>query len=197
MVNALANHKRTVPAYAAPRGERRAPTDTEAVITSELIAEYTPGLLRQARRMLRRPEDAEDAVQETWFSALRSASAFEGRSSLRTWLTRILRRRVFDRYHSERLFEPLLEEPLYEGEHGPEPHDLYRAATQVTAALSGLQDQERTAIVLCDVDDCDRLEAAERMRIKRGHLRVLLHRGRTKLERELALRGMGAEILSA
>jgi RNA polymerase sigma-70 factor (ECF subfamily) len=174
---------------------RAAPHGGALVVTRELIEAHTPALLSFAQRMLARPEDAEDVVQETWISALRCAAAFEGRSSVRTWLTGILRRRIYDRYHSDRRLDPLLEDLPWEPPSGPEQKDLREAASYVTQALLELRDQERTAVVLCDVDELSREEAADHMHITRGHLRVVLHRARTKLEHHLRGHGVSAEIL--
>src|SRR5687768_16924500 len=95
----------------------------QSLITPSVIAELNPQLLHAARRMLRRNEDAEDVVQEMWISALRSAARYEGRSSLRAWLTGILRKRIYDRY-KERQFDALLDEVRADAPHGPEQLDL-------------------------------------------------------------------------
>ncbi len=55
-----------------------------------LVRRHGGSLLAAARRLLRREEDARDAVQETFLSAFRSLSRFRGSSSLSTWLHRIL-----------------------------------------------------------------------------------------------------------
>ena len=56
--------------------------------------------------------------------------------------------------------------------------------------MADLTDLERRAVTLCDVEDLDRDEASERMGVTRGHLRVLLHRGRHKLEASLKASGI-------
>jgi len=53
-------------------------------------------LLRYARLQLRDPALAEDAVQETLLAALEGAARFAGKSSLRTWLTGILKHKIID-----------------------------------------------------------------------------------------------------
>jgi RNA polymerase sigma-70 factor (ECF subfamily) len=163
------------------------------LITRQVIEEHRAALLAHARRLVRRPEDAEDAVQEAWIGALHSAASFEGRASLRTWRTSILRRRVVDGYRKQRLYVPLTSE--LPGPADPERRDLEEAAARAKTALAQLQELERRAIMLCDIDDCDRAEAAAHLRITRGHLRVLLHRARAKLERQLQAEGFGAEVL--
>jgi RNA polymerase sigma-70 factor, ECF subfamily len=55
-----------------------------------------PYLLRYATLQLRNAEAAEDAVQETLLAALAGEAGFSGRSSLRTWLTGILKHKIVD-----------------------------------------------------------------------------------------------------
>jgi len=60
------------------------------------IETHRPYLVRYALAQLRDSQLAEEAVQEALLSALESLSTFEGKSSLRTWLTSILRFKVID-----------------------------------------------------------------------------------------------------
>ncbi|HLX24326.1 MAG TPA: sigma-70 family RNA polymerase sigma factor [Usitatibacter sp.] len=60
------------------------------------IESHRPYLVRYALSQLRDSQLAEEAVQEALLSALESLSNFEGKSSLRTWLTSILRFKVID-----------------------------------------------------------------------------------------------------
>ncbi len=60
------------------------------------IESHRPYLVRYALSQLRDSQLAEEAVQEALLSALESLSNFEGKSSLRTWLTSILRFKVVD-----------------------------------------------------------------------------------------------------
>ena len=55
-------------------------------------------LYRYALLRLGNPELAEEKVQETFVGALQTRSGFQGRSSERTWLTSILRRKIFDHF---------------------------------------------------------------------------------------------------
>jgi RNA polymerase sigma-70 factor (ECF subfamily) len=55
-----------------------------------LIDEHGPSLLRIAMGYVRTHAAAEDVVQETWVGVLKGIDGFEGRSSLRTWIFRIL-----------------------------------------------------------------------------------------------------------
>lgn len=56
----------------------------------QLLATYRVRLYRQALRIVGNPEDAEDALQDAFLSAVRHLDQFEGRSSFVTWLTRVV-----------------------------------------------------------------------------------------------------------
>src|SRR5437763_16155351 len=59
-------------------------------VFAELVDAYSPSLLRVARMFVRDRAVAEEVVQETWIAVLRGIDRFEGRSSLKTWVYRIL-----------------------------------------------------------------------------------------------------------
>jgi DNA-directed RNA polymerase specialized sigma24 family protein len=144
------------------------------IITDHTIQELSPSLFAFAYRAVRQREEAEDLVQDTWISALRTVPSFEGRSTLRTWLVSILRRRIADRFRKVRRVEPLEEE---------------RIATGAGAAEDRLDAFEAAGIA---AQEFDRDEASESLGVTRGHLRVLLHRGRAKLEASLRAKGIDA-----
>ncbi|MET0341047.1 MAG: RNA polymerase sigma factor [Polyangiales bacterium] len=165
-----------------------APTD--ATITSELVDALNPALLRAALRMVGRRADAEDLVQDTWFSALRTAHTYEARSSFRTWLTGIMRRRHIDRFRKERPSEAYEDERCAGPSEEPSRWIDARAAARIAgSAGEPLTQLELTAVRLCDLEELERAEAARRLGISRGHLRVVLHRARHKLERTLSAHG--------
>jgi len=67
--------------------------------TPDLIAQFDAHrgyLLRVARLQLRNDELAEDVVQDTLVAAIQAAAGFSGRSSVKTWLTAILRHKIVD-----------------------------------------------------------------------------------------------------
>lgn len=65
----------------------------EAAFTS-LVERLHPSMMRMARLHLRDAAAAEDVVQEAWLGVLRGIGGFEGRSSLRTWVLRIVANRA-------------------------------------------------------------------------------------------------------
>ncbi len=68
--------------------ERARRGDTTAL--DALFEQYAPALNRLALALLGNAADAEDALQETFLGAYQNIASFAGRSSLKTWLSRIL-----------------------------------------------------------------------------------------------------------
>jgi len=85
----------------------------EATFTM-LVEDWSPAMLRVARIYVPTRAIAEDVVQETWIAVLRGIDRFQGRSSLRTWVFRILANTAKTRGERERRTVPLsaLEDPL-------------------------------------------------------------------------------------
>ena len=59
-----------------------------------LVDRYHASLVRLARMYVRQPSVAEEVAQETWLAVLNGIDRFEGRSTLKTWLFRILTNRA-------------------------------------------------------------------------------------------------------
>ncbi len=78
-----------------PAEERAA--DSTLPEPDQWLAEYGDALYRFALDRLRRPHEAEEAVQETLLAALKARSQFRGQSHPRTWMTAILKRKILDR----------------------------------------------------------------------------------------------------
>jgi RNA polymerase sigma-70 factor (ECF subfamily) len=66
----------------------------DEAVYGELLRRWHPGMLRVARMYVRDRGTAEDVVQETWLAVLQGIDRFEGRSSLKTWVFRILTNRA-------------------------------------------------------------------------------------------------------
>ncbi len=85
---------RSAPSKMASYSGRRLAETREEVLTKEALEEMFVAsrkrFLAIAYSILRNREDAQDAVQDAFLSAYRHVRSFEGRSALRTWLTRIV-----------------------------------------------------------------------------------------------------------
>ena len=166
-----------------------------------LVKRHGGALLAAARRVLRNEEDARDAVQEAFLSALKAIERFQGGSSLSTWLHRIainaalmqLRRR---RSRPEAAIDELLPEFLEDGHHAqhPEPWEdsaevlLARSEVRrhVRHCIERLPESYRTVLVLRDIEELDTEEAARLLGISANLVKVRLHRARQALRTLLA-----------
>ena len=74
---------------------------------ASLVDRYYGSLLRLAMAYVPSRAVAEEVVQETWVGVLEGLSCFEGRSSLKTWIFRILTNRAKTRGQRERRYEPM------------------------------------------------------------------------------------------
>jgi RNA polymerase sigma-70 factor, ECF subfamily len=176
-----------------------------------MVARYNPSLLRLARTYAPSRTTAEEAVQETWLGVLRGIEAFEGRSSLKTWIFRILinRARTIGAYELRHVVlsvdQPAVDplrfdsggawaKPLESWE--SEVDDRMVAASwsqRLNEALDDLPPRQREVVVLRDMEGLDAAEVCQLLGLTEVNQRVLLHRGRSRLrsalEAELAVRG--------
>lgn len=132
------------------------------------------------------PDDAEDALQECFISAWRSAGAFQGGESARAWLFTIARN-TLRRQHRRRVGEPAEMESLEvlgaQAGWGSRSDFTQRlaATAEVEWALAQIPAEERRAVVLRDLEGLSSAEAAETLELSLGALKSRLHRGRLHL----------------
>jgi len=151
-----------------------------------------------AYRVLRDDRLAEDAVQEGFLAAWRSAAAFRAdRAKASTWIVTLVHRRAVDivRREERRRAEPL------EAENRPDPVDPTGSAEdtawlgferdRVQAALRALPDTQREAIELAYYGGYSQSELAERLGVPLGTIKSRMFAGLARL-REL-LDEAGAE----
>src|ERR671932_2635033 len=96
-------------------------------VFEQLMREYNASLLRVAQIYVASRASAEDVVQETWLGVLNGIDRFEGRSSLKTWIFRILVNRAKTRGERESRSVPFsaLDDP--QGEPAVDPDRFVEA----------------------------------------------------------------------
>jgi RNA polymerase sigma-70 factor (ECF subfamily) len=172
---------------------------------AQLVRHYQPPLLRLAVATVGSRAVAEEVCQDTWLAVLRGVERFEGRSSLKTWLFRIMLNRARTSVGREqRAGRPDDEVERFDATGAwaspPEPwadrvDDRLVAehlAKRVQALLPELPHQQRQVVVLRDVEGLGPVEVAALLGVTDGHQRVLLHRGRAKLRALLTVE-MGSD----
>src|SRR5258707_14438305 len=82
----------------SPKIEGPRPAAIAMVDPEHWVEEHGDGLYRYALLRVRRPEIAEELVQETFFAAVRTSGSFRGKSSERSWLCGILKNKICDHF---------------------------------------------------------------------------------------------------
>src|SRR5687768_6752514 len=175
------------PTDARPDGELLAAflADDEPAF-AELLHRHGPMVWGVCRRTLPDPADAEDAFQAAFLVLVRRANRLAGRATVGPWLYKVaawtarnLRRRNARRLARRVPLSPATADPTHDPEHAALRLDL-------DAALLGLPEKYRSALVLCHLQGWSRRDAAERLGCPEGTLSSLLSRGLAKLRARLA-----------
>lgn len=178
-----------------------------------VVREWHPALLRVARIFTPSRAVAEEVVQEAWLRVLGALERFEGRSSLRTWVFRILVNTAKTRAQREgrtipfsaledvrRVPEPAVEPERFLPDDHPRhpggwavpprglPEDALLAAETrevIAAAIEALPASQRAVISLRDVEGWTSEEVRNALDLSEVNQRVLLHRARARVRRAL------------
>jgi RNA polymerase sigma-70 factor (ECF subfamily) len=180
-----------------------------------LVDAHGAAMHRVALMFVRSRAVADEVVQEAWLGALRGLDRFEGRSTLRTWLCRIVAN--IARTHAVREArsvpfsslareaeeqEPALPTDRFQGPDerhpsrwvsfptpwslGPDSALLSAETRKVIAdTIAGLPDGQRIVISLRDVEGWDSAEVCSVLELSETNQRVLLHRARSKVRAAL------------
>ena len=181
----------------------------------EILRLYGPAMLRVAMMYVSTRAVAEEVVQEAWLGVLKGLDRFAGRSSLKTWVFRILTNTAKTRGEREGRSVPFSslagdddgDEPAVDADRflGPDhrwaghwastprnPGDLpeerllgAEARERIAVAIEALPANHRAVITLRDVEGFDADEACEILGVSEANQRVLLHRARSKVRSAL------------
>ena len=160
----------------------------DATAVRTLVDRKLPRVLALASRMLGDPREAEDVAQEAFLRAWKQAPRWTpGAARFDTWLHRVALNLCYDRLRRRR--EIVTAEPPERADEGPGPDRGLQArdtGRRVNAALQGLPERQREAIVLCHYQELGNIEAASLMGVSVEALESLLGRGRRALRAALA-----------
>jgi RNA polymerase sigma-70 factor (ECF subfamily) len=175
---------------ALQRGDERAFT--------RVVQENTARMMTTARRILRNPEDAYDAVQDAFLQAFRAIGRFEGEAKLSTWLHRItvnacLLRLRHARRHPEAAIDDLLPRFDETGHRtnldadGDWPADVldqmekHQLGKVVRDAIARLPENFRIVLTLRDIEGLSTEETSMALGIRTEAAKMRLHRARQAL----------------
>jgi RNA polymerase sigma-70 factor (ECF subfamily) len=177
----------------------------------QLVTRNHRAMARLARSFVQSPSIADEVVQETWLAVIRGLDRFEGRSSLRTWIFRILVNRAKTRGIREQRTTPFSALTTIDEDTGPTvdpdrffvagaefagywsippnrffelPEDQLLAAEAralIERAISDLPDRQQQVIRMRDLEGWEAEEVCELLEISAENQRVLLHRARAKV----------------
>jgi RNA polymerase sigma-70 factor (ECF subfamily) len=168
----------------------------------DLVTRYNASMVRLARTFVSSKAVAEDVVQETWLAVIQGIDRFEGRSSLKTWLFRILTNRAKTRGERDGRQVPFSSTRRSDGEPAVDPDRFTDGAWNslpaavpasddvlvskefhklVGAAVTKLPDGQRAVITMRDIEGFSSDEVCSLLNISEGNQRVLLHRARSKV----------------
>ena len=164
-----------------------------------MVERYHEPMLRLAVSFVPSRAVAEEVVQDTWLAVLRGLEGFEGRSSLKTWLFRILvnqARAAGTREHRSVPVadpEPAVDPSRFDasGSWADPPEHWIEAAEGrieagkladcIRACMDELPARQRAVVILRDVEEMSSEEVCAVLAISDVNQRVLLHRGRSRL----------------
>jgi RNA polymerase sigma-70 factor, ECF subfamily len=175
---------------------------------------WSAGMLRLARAFVSTPDSAAEVVQDAWLGVIEGIDRFAGRSSLKTWVYRILvnlAKRRRDRESrtvpwsslgpDDETWGPTVDPARFQGPADPYPghwrefpepwptpeqHALTTETRAVlTTAVDRLPERQRTVILLRDVAGYAAAEVCSILEVSEANQRVLLHRARAFVRAEL------------
>jgi RNA polymerase sigma-70 factor, ECF subfamily len=180
-----------------------------------LVQQQHTTLVRLALRYVRSPEVAEEVAQETWLHVLKGLPRFEFRSSLRTWISRILINRARTRARRERPTlpfsdawaaslaggEPAVDQGRFRASDSLDNPDRWASAPRpwlpeervlsgetrmlILDAILALPIGQREVITLRDVEGHSADEVCTLLGLSETNQRVLLHRARSRVRAAL------------
>jgi RNA polymerase sigma-70 factor (ECF subfamily) len=202
--------------------EARAPADERTLIAAlrrgdesafmQFVRDYSPMMLRVARMYVPTQAIAEEVVQEAWLGVLNGIGRFEGRSSLKTWIFRILTNTAKTRGQREGRTvpfsslvtdaEPAVDPDRFLGDetrfpgHWAAPPRRWEAQPErrllsgealelIEREIGKLPPAQAAVITMRDVEGLDAEDVCNALEISETNQRVLLHRARSKVRQAL------------
>jgi len=167
---------------------------------TKLVREWSPSMLRLARMYVGSQAVAEEVVQETWLGVLQGIDRFEGRSSLKTWVFRILVNKAMTRGGREARSVPFdpVEDPDRFSAGGAwvdpparwsdQPVESLLSSETLSVARGAIEElppMQRLVITMRDLEGFDAEDTRNALEISESNQRVLLHRARAKVRAAL------------
>src|SRR5438445_2026577 len=159
---------------------------------ASLIRRHERRVYNLAYRILGREEDARDATQDAFLTAMRKLASFRGDAAFTTWMHRVTVNACYDLLRKRKREPSLgLPEDVDTGDRQPDHAEATATAVDVQRALLRVPIEFRTPLVMHDVQDLAYEEIAQIVGVPVGTVKSRIHRGRVALARALGERRGG------
>lgn len=204
--------------------EQNNPSAVEKTVDNEIsshpeewVDKHGDYLFRFALLRLHDRQSAEDMVQETFLAALKTYESFQGKSSERTWLVGILKRKIIDYYRRNSRFVSLKNEdeaqPLSDfieqgkrqgrwkdsfapkdwGKNPDSAMEQREFRVVLQRCINGMTRRLAALFTMREIDDRSTEEICKELNISASNVWVMLHRARTQLRRCLEVNWFSTE----
>ena len=167
--------------------------DGDANAFAILVRRHQARVYNLCLRVIGDPDDAADAAQEAFMTALRKLGQFRGDAAFTTWMHRVTVNACYDLLRKQRR-QPLLrlatDDDRPEAEPGPpipDHADEVVGTRDAVAALASVPEDFRIALVLADIQDLPYEQIANVLDVPIGTVKSRVHRGRVALARAMGL----------
>ena len=164
--------------------DHRRPVEREY---ARIVERHRDELHAHSRRILRSSQDAEDALQEALLRAWRALPSFEGRSSLRGWLYRIVTNTSLDEIKRRPQWVAPVDLEQAAAGNETDPHDRYERRESIRHAVAAaerlLPEKQRAVLVLREVLGLSAQETAEQLGTSVPAVNSALQRARATIDR--------------
>ncbi len=186
-------------------GERQENFSLEALRAGDraefarVVEAYYSPIFRLLLKMLNNPQDAEDALQETFMKAYKALPGFDGRSSISTWIYRIATNEALMQLRKHKVNALSIDEPDETGDEEQEPLQIVDWCCVPEKELLSAEGREvldkaadelpyamRVVFLLRDIEGLSTQEAAEVLNISETAVKTRLSRARLRLREILS-----------
>lgn len=159
------------------------PADRSANRIADYIEAEIPFLRRMVRRWHREAADADDLVQETLLRALANAHLWEPGTSMRAWLTTIMRNQFLTAMTRAARLQAASDVSSVSGSNGPTYPEVLLTLRDLKRALKRLPEKQRSAVHLASIEGKSYSEVARLMGLTPDAVRCHLARARRRLRK--------------